>query len=193
MTTTDCNTHLCLVLNNYYFLNYSCYSTIDLIEMGLVFCDETWRWIAIGCLTYIIIIGLNRLIRWAKKEIQILLSPSPVVGGPTTVEIIFIIIGGIIMCLILSLCATNVRSREDDTHDDPVQALTLTGEDTEASEYDNGSLICVICMTNRIATVHRPCQHPVACLACARSLIARNQHQCPKCRAHVDSIDRLYL
>ena len=52
---------------------------------------------------------------------------------------------------------------------------------------------CVVCMTNAREALLSPCNHLVACLSCAQTIVASARPQCPMCRARITKITKVFL
>ena len=59
-----------------------------------------------------------------------------------------------------------------------------------ASRRGNGARECSICLTEPVDTLMRPCNHLIACSACARRLA---RAPCPVCRRPVRSVERVFF
>ena len=63
-------------------------------------------------------------------------------------------------------------------------------EDAAAERGSNGARECSICLTEPVDTLMRPCNHLIACSACARRLA---RAPCPVCRRPVRSVERVFF
>ena len=48
---------------------------------------------------------------------------------------------------------------------------------------------CVICLTNKCATIIKPCKHAILCLECTTNLIAKYKIECPYCRGSIEDFN----
>ena len=63
-------------------------------------------------------------------------------------------------------------------------------DDAAVESSSNGARECSICLTEPVDTLMRPCNHLIACSACARRLA---RAPCPVCRRPVRSVERVFF
>ena len=95
--------------------------------------------------------------------------------------------------------AASLAAQEEDAsapmdEDEPAPAappVEAAGQDADAGGGNgNGARECSICLTEPVDTLMRPCNHLIACSACARRLA---RAPCPVCRRPVHSVERVFF